>query len=59
MVHIPKQVNAAACSRLSPCFKAGTNFFTQASTGKYIKYSAFNKLNQEHSAPQKRYRNAL
>lgn len=46
-------------SCLSPCFKVGTNLFTQASTVKYVKYSAVNKLNREHSASQKRYRNAL
>lgn len=38
-----------------PWFKVGRILFTQASTGKYITYSALNKPNQEHSAPQKNF----
>lgn len=40
-------------SSLAPWSKVGENLFTPASTGKYITYSALNKANQEHAAPQK------
>lgn len=55
VVHMPKQVNTAARSLFCHHgLKQGENLFTPACPGKYVTYSASNKANQEHSAPQKK-----
>lgn len=46
-------LNSSMQSSLAPWPKVGKNLFTPPSTGKYITYSALNKANQEHAAPQK------